>query len=411
MRHTTTRDDILPVILGGDMSAYPLARAFHEAFGVSSVSVCPAPIAIIERSRFIDIHHVEGMDEEHLLASLTQLAHENPRKRLILMANYDAAVERVATIAPDLPEGVTFALPPHDVVRRASNKVTFAELCREHGLDAPRSQVVRLAGADAIEPATLGFPLIAKPAVSSAEFFNLFQKGFKKVYFVQGQGELDRLWADLRAEGFGGDFLVQELIGGDDTFVDMITVYVNQRGKTTLFVSAQVLLEDHAPTLFGNPVAMITRPMPQLWEKVDGMLSAIGWRGFANFDMKRDPRTGRVVFMDFNPRIGNNSYYACVGGANPMRALVADLVDGTDEVLRASEKGLYTRARPGLVRRYLTDPELAAEFDGLVRARRVGNPMRYPADTLRARFVGKAMELNYDRKFARHYPRPTSTSF
>ncbi|MBQ9006497.1 MAG: ATP-grasp domain-containing protein, partial [Atopobiaceae bacterium] len=110
-------------------------------------------------------------------------------------------------------------------------------------------------------------------------------------------------------------------------------------------------------------------------------------------------------------RIGNNSYYACVGGANPMRALVADLVDGTDEVHRISENGLYTRARPALVRRYLTDEALRSEFDQIVRARKVANPMRYPADTLRARLVGKAMELNYDRKFARYYPKPTDTSF
>ena len=406
-----TRNDIVPLILGGDMSVYPLAREFHEAFGVSSICVSPSPISIIERSRFIDTHHVETMEADSILRAVTEVAQANADRHVILMANYDAAVERVSAIADQLPDNVCFALPPHDVVERVSNKIEFERICAEHGLDAPHSEVVHLAGSAPIAPTRVPFPLIAKPAVSSAEFFRLFDKGFKKVYFIQEQAELDQLWSDLRSEGFSGDFLVQELIGGDDTYVDMITVFVNRAGKVTLFVSSQVLLEDHAPTLFGNPVAMITRPMPELWEKVEAMLKAIGWYGFANFDMKRDPKTGREIFMDFNPRIGNNSYYACVGGANPMRALVADLVDGTDEVFRISETGLYTRARPALVRRYLTDAQLRKEFDQIVRARKVANPMRYPADTLRARLVGKAMELNYDRKFAQYYPKPTDTSF
>ena len=407
----STRTDIVPLILGGDMSVYPLAREFHEAFGVSSTCVCPSPISIIERSRFIDTHHVDTMEADSILEAVTEVAQANKDRHIILMANYDAAVERVSAIADQLPDNVRFALPPHDVVERVSNKIEFEHICAEYGLDAPHSEVVKLAGGEPIAPTKVPFPLIAKPAVSSAEFFRLFDKGFKKVYFIQEQSELDQLWSDLRAEGFTGDFLVQELIGGDDTYVDMITVFVNQAGKVTLFVSSQVLLEDHAPTLFGNPVAMITRPMPELWEKVEAMLGGIGWYGFANFDMKRDPKTGREIFMDFNPRIGNNSYYACVGWANPMRALVADLVDGTDEVHRISENGLYTRARPALVRRYLTDEALRSEFDQIVRARKVANPMRYPADTLRARLVGKAMELNYDRKFARYYTKPTDTSF
>ena len=284
-------------------------------------------------------------------------------------------------------------------------------MCASYGLDAPRSEVVHLAGADPIPPTSIDFPLIAKPAESSAEYVALYWKGFKKIYFVQSQIELDQLWRDLRAEGFSRDFLVQELIGGDDTYVDMLTAYVDQNGKPTMFASAQVLLEDHDPKLFGNPVAMITRPMPELWEKVGRMLVDLGWRGFANFDMKRDPKTGRVLFMDFNPRLGCNSYYACAGGINPMRALVNDHVDGIGEVQRLSRKALYSRAPASLVRRYVADDALLAEFDQIVRDGLVFDPMRYRADSLGSRLMGWAMEKNYIRKFARHYPERTDTAF
>ena len=406
-----TRRDIVPVILGGDMSSYPLAREFHEAFGLKSICVVPEPISIIRSSNFIDVCEVASMDADDLLDAVGSIATQNADKHVLLMANSDAVVERVEGFAHRLPKNVICPLPPREAMERASHKASFARMCSEYGLDAPVCETVHLAGTDPIAPSNIEFPLIAKPAESSAAYFLLYAKGFKKVYRIQSQDELDELWASLRAEGYDEDFLVQELIEGDDTFVDMITAYVNQQGKTTMFVSAQVLLEDHSPALMGNPVAMITRPMPELWEKVARMLEGIGWRGFANFDMKRDPKTGRVLFLDFNPRLGANSYYACVGGVNPMRALVADHVDGADEVMRIDRTGLYTRARPKLVRRYLQDPDLLAEFDDIVSAGEVRNPMRYDKDSLPSRLTGKVMEANYDRKFARYYPTPTNDAF
>ena len=106
------------------------------------------------------------------------------------------------------------------------DKGTFARLCREHGLEAPRTEVVRLAGTEPIAPSQIPFPVVAKPAVS-AGYYDTLLKGFKKVYYITAQAELDELWRDLRASGFTGDFLVQELIGGDDTVMEHITVYID----------------------------------------------------------------------------------------------------------------------------------------------------------------------------------------
>lgn len=405
------RTDIQPVILGGDMASYPLAREFHEAFGTTSICVVPEPLKIIEKSRFIKLHRVSNLGAQSILDAVTQIAEENAGKTIILMANSDAAVAAVESVHDSMPANVICSLPPHDVMEQASDKVNFAAMCEHYGLDAPHSEVVSLAGTDAIAPTAIPFPLIAKPTASSADYTRLYAKGFKKIYFIKEQAELDQLWADLRAEGFTGSFLVQELIMGDDTYVDMITAYVNQEGELTMFSSAQVLLEDHAPTLFGNPVAMITRPMPELWEKVGRMLKGIGWRGFANFDMKRDPATGRVIFMDFNPRIGCNSYYACAGGINPMKVLVDDLVDHRSELTVINRVALYTRGPASLVRKYIKDPELLAEFDDIVKRGEVYNPMRYSREGSQSRLLGYLMTENYIRKFAKYYPEVTDTAF
>lgn len=410
MSSVHARTDIQPVILGGDMATYPIAREFHEAFGVTTICVVPVPIAVIKHSRFIELHATEGLREEDIRTALQKIAREHADQHVIVMANTDFLIECLERVEPDLPGNVICPLPPHDLMTCVSDKTTFQQMCTEYGLAVPATETVHLAGADPIAPTRINFPLVAKPA-ASREYATFFEKGFKKVYFMHGQAELDELWRDLRAAGFAGDFLVQELIMGDDTYMDSLTLYVNRAGKTTMFASAHVLLEDHAPTLLGNPVSMITRPMPELWKKVAAMLSGIGWYGFANIDLKRDPATGRAVFMDFNPRIGANSYYALAGGVNPMQVLVEDVVDGRDDVHSVDRLALYSRCPASLTRRYIKDPELLAEFDGVVRSGLVFNPMGYPGDSVLSRLYGALMKRNYVKKFAKWYPEVSETSF
>ncbi len=247
----------------------------------------------------------------------------------------------------------------------------------------------------------------------SAGYYDTLLKGFKKVYYITAQAELDELWRDLRASGFTGDFLVQELIGGDDTYMDSLTLYIGRDGKPRLLGAAQVLLEDHAPAMLGNPVAMVIREKPELWRRAAALLADAGYRGFANFDVKRDPATGREIFLDCNPRMGRNSYYNVAGGVNTMEVLVRDAIDGADDDVRiAGAPALYTLVPLSLLRRYVRDEELLAEVNDLILRKRVFDPQRYEADRgLRRMIDVELTEKNQIRKFARYYPEATDTSF
>ncbi len=309
MKPLMPREDIQPVILGGDWSTYALAREFYEAFGVTSRVIWPGVVAVIKYSRFIEHVVVDTAGEDDVLAAVKRIAADAADKTVVLIANTDDRVRTVEAICDRLPENVVYQLSPHELVDRVSDKVSFQRMCAEYGLDVPKTEVVSLAGDEPIAASEVGFPLVAKPAVSS-EYAHLYPKGFQKVYFMHGS-------------------------------------------------AAHVILEDHVPALYGNPVAMITKPVPELWDKVGAMLKGIGWRGFANIDLKRDPKTGRAIFMDFNPRIGANSYYSCAAGVNPMYVLVRDIVDGVHGEAHSIERNvLYKRVPVSLARRYVTDPEL-----------------------------------------------------
>lgn len=406
------RDDIVGIILGGDIGVYALGRELHEAFGARSHALIEAPIKAIELSSIFDVEPIDPMDERAVLATVERIAAERPDAKLVITANTDAYIKVLERIAGELPEGAYCPLPPREIAERVSDKVSFAELCAEHGIDTPRTEIVSLAGGDPIPPSEIDFPVVAKPA-DSAAYFHLHYEGFRKAYCIESQRELNDLWLRLRAAGYEGRFLVQELIEGDDTTMRCVTIYINQAGKVALQSCMRVLLQDHAPTMIGNYVALMTEPTPELWEPAARMLVAIGYRGFANFDVKHDPKTGRWLFLDCNPRAGRASYSLAAAGANPMRAMVEDVVDGrSGRVITADEPALYTLVSPRLVLRYLRDEALADQVRSLVKEGRVSDPQRYAAerDPRRAFYVA-ATEANQARKFARYYPEPSDRSF
>lgn len=409
---TPTRTDFIPVVLGGDIGSYALIREFHEAFGVKSIAMGPGFIGAIVHSKIAEAHLIDAYTAGPLLAGLEAVHARFPEQRIVLVANTDPLIETLEEIHDDLPPYVSCTIPPRAAFDAVCDKGTFARLCREHGLEAPRTEVVRLAGTEPIAPSQIPFPVVAKPAVS-AGYYDTLLKGFKKVYYITAQAELDELWRDLRASGFAGDFLVQELIGGDDTYMDSLTLYIGRDGKPRLLGAAQVLLEDHAPAMLGNPVAMVIREKPELWRRAAALLADAGYRGFANFDVKRDPATGREIFLDCNPRMGRNSYYNVAGGVNPMEVLVRDAIDGADDDVRiAGAPALYTLVPLSLLRRYVRDEELLAEVNDLILRKRVFDPQRYAADRgLRRMIDVELTEKNQIRKFARYYPEATDTSF
>ena len=409
---TPTRTDFIPIVLGGDIGSYALIREFHEAFGVKSIAMGPGFIGAIVHSKIAETHLIDAYTAGPLLAGLEAVHARFPEQRIVLVANTDPLIETLEEIHGDLPSYVSCTIPPRAAFDAVCDKGTFARLCREHGLEAPRTEVVRLAGTEPIAPSQIPFPVVAKPAVS-AGYYDTLLKGFKKVYYITAQAELDELWRDLRASGFTGDFLVQELIGGDDTYMDSLTLYIGRDGKPRLLGAAQVLLEDHAPAMLGNPVAMVIREKPELWRRAAALLADAGYRGFANFDVKRDPATGREIFLDCNPRMGRNSYYNVAGGVNPMEVLVRDAIDeAEDDVRIAGAPALYTLVPLSLLHRYVRDEELLAEVNDLILRKRVFDPQRYEADRgLRRMIDVELTEKNQIRKFARYYPEATDTSF
>ncbi|WP_022867910.1 carboxylate--amine ligase [Schaalia vaccimaxillae] len=409
---------LLPVIMGGDFGVYGIGRSFNEAFGCRCLCVANQPIEAITKSNFFDVVTIDaGISDDDRLAVLKGIAAAHPDKALVLMANTDVHSAFIARNSQALQAcGYATPFPSIDVIEGLTDKAAFAQACGRLGIDTPGTVVVDFSQAtdqDWRAPEIpFDFPVVAKAARGDAYDAIEFE-GKRKIWFMESQDELDSLWESLKAAGFEDLFLVQELIPGDNTAMRSITAYVDSTGKVALIGSARVLLEDHAPTMIGNPVAMITETFEHLWEQASKLLTESGYRGFANFDIKIDPRDGRAMFFEVNPRIGRNNWYMSAAGANPMKVMVADLIDHRQvEPVQAREEILYSMVPDRLLLRYLREDGLRSRVRELIRSGKRFDPLLNPAEKNPYRnAIVRLQKLNHYRKFRRYYPEATDKSF
>ena len=404
---------VRPVIVGSDIGVYALARSFHERYGVRTTVAAFAEPGPIAGSAIIDLV-LCGTGAEEIVGALTRIAREHRAagrtETLIALTNMDWVVVILAHHRAVL-EAAGYVVPFADsaLIDKISDKAEFMAACTELGIPVPGTVIQDFA--DAADPAWaplpvgFAFPVIAKPA-SSADYHAVRFAGKKKIFEIADQAELDRLYASLRGAGFKGRFLVQEMIPGDDTQMRSVTAYADTSGRVTLRCSARVLLEERTPAARGNPSAMIVERIDPILDAAQRLLEHTGWRGFANFDVKLDPRDGVFKFFEQNPRIGRNNYYLTAGGQNPTEVLVDDVVRGIRrEPVTAETEVLYCVVPHALLKRYVLNPVLNARITRLMKSSRTVHPLRYQADAgWRRRLYVLTALVNHVRKYREFYP-------
>ncbi|WP_122940039.1 carboxylate--amine ligase [Brachybacterium sp. EE-P12] len=405
------------VLLGGDIGIYALARAFHEQYGITSTVVTRKVAGPVADSSILETVELgAAASEEDMIAALLRVGREKAARpgggRPVLLANADFLVALLAAHREELGELYHLPLLDDDVLEAVADKATFSQMCAEIGVATPRTVVLDFEGGTAPEvpELELGWPLVAKASRSSAYNAVSFP-GKRKVFEIQDRAELLDLVERLAAAGYEDRFVVQEMIPGDDTSMLSVTAYVDTRGRVTLLGGAQVLLEEHTPGALGNPAAMFTAELPEVFEQSVRFLQHSGYRGYANFDVKIDPRDGVGKFFEVNPRIGRNNYYMTAAGANVALPVVADLVEDRELTrLMPSEEVLYSIVPWRLLRRYIIDPELRERVQE-IRRRRTVHPLAYEVEGARRRLYVLAAKVNQVKKFLQHYPRPSADGF
>lgn len=396
---------IRPIILGGDIGAYGSARAFHEAYGVRSVVIAGVSTGAVAHSTIVDHRVVPGIeDPDVLVKAVREVAEEYPEARSIVLASADWLVRTIVEQRHRLEDLVVVPYVETDVLDLMTDKARFTALCAELGVPHPRTVTVR-AGLVRAADVDLAYPVVVK-AASTAEYHHVEFAGKKKVEVAATPAELEAILGRIAGAGFGGELVVQEFVPGGDDEMAAVNLMSWPDGAARFALFGQVLLEEYTPGALGNSVAQITGPSEETVENARRLVDHVGWRGFANIDVKRDPRDGVYRFLELNPRVGRSGYSVTAAGYNVARMYVEAFIEQVprEGFTAGKTEHLFTVVPLALLRRYV-QPKEWRRVRELVRARAVTNPLYYRAERhpRRIAYLTIAM-LNQFRKFAHHHP-------
>ena len=130
----------------------------------------------------------------------------------------------------------------------------------------------------------------------------------------------------------------------------------------------------------------------------------MGYRGFANFDIKYDSRDGSFRFFEVNTRCGRNTYYMSLGGQNFVELIVREFVMGQPvEYHEAYNPFLYCCVPAYVLKRSMDNQERLTQALKALKATDEPYPLHYAPDSFKHNMWAKIMHLNQIRKFKRFY--------
>ena len=393
----------LPLLFGGDINVYSVARAFHEAYGLRSICFGKFPSGPAYQSAIIDYRVcAENEDAAHFCENVWAVAKAHPDKTILLVACGDSYVKLAAEHQESFPKNVIAPYVSGELISRLIHKERFYELCQEYGIDYPDTFIYRPdMGHDFTLP--FGAPYICKPSNGVSYWEHPFP-GNEKVFKCRTREELLAVLDKVYASGYPDTMVIQDFIPGDDTYMRVLTNYSDQHGAVKLMCLGHVLLEEHTPHGIGNHAVILTEENPALCEKLKGFLEAINFQGFSNFDIKFDQRDGKFKVFEINCRQGRSNFYVTGAGYNIARLLVEDRIENRELPLTLADRESLWMVVPRKVAFDYIVPQYHEAMKTQIRQGRTVNPLHYASDcALWRRLRLLKNHLSHFMKYKKYY--------
>ena len=368
-----------PLLFGGDINVYSVARAFHEAYGVRSIAFGKYPSFPCPGSAILDYRVCpDNESADAFRRNVRAVAQEFPDKTVLLLGCGDSYVQLAAHCKDQLPDNVAAPYIDGALLDTLINKEKFYQLCDRYGIDHPATFIYdKSMGHDFTLP--FGPPYIAKPADSVA-YWATGVHALAKVYVCQSWEELLAALDEVYAAGYPDHMVLQEFIPGDDTYMRVLTNYSDRNGQVKLMCLGHVLLEEHSPHGIGNHAVIITEHDEALSLKIKAMLEDLHFTGFSNFDIKYDQRDGKYKAFEINCRQGRSNYYVTGAGYNLAKYLVEDVIEHKPCALTMTQNRHLWWVIPPKVAYDYVNPRYHQEMRALERANAAVNPLFYRPD-------------------------------
>ncbi|MDO4806411.1 MAG: peptidoglycan bridge formation glycyltransferase FemA/FemB family protein [Coriobacteriales bacterium] len=400
------RERLVPVIVGGDLLAYSYVREFHEAYGIRPIVLSSIDVKMTSSSALCEYRLVPGMHDENTVMEYLEtlgreLAAQGKVGMILGLADWQTRV--ISRHKDELSSWYVVPYVDFDLLDTITQKDRFYAICEELGIAYPQTWELDCGpNHPALDASAYPYPLICKPA-NSAKWDATDFVGKCKIYELSTPAEFEEAYAAICASDYDGTLIVQDFVPGDDDAIRSLTTFSDAEGNVRVVAGGRVALQDHSPLALGNPVCILSEKVDRIVEDATRFLRHVGYRGYANFDIKYDERDGSYRFFEVNARPGRNTFYVSLGGVNFVKPLVEEFVLGREvPYAEAYEPYLYTIVPATVARKYVYDESLRDEVMACYRDGRASNPLDYAADSPVHKLWATLFTQNQSRKFARY---------
>ena len=378
--------NVIPVLIGADQNCYNVARALHEQYGIVSHAMGRYPIGITQHTSIVKFHQVENINtDDTFMLAMDDFAKQHEGATLIALGCTDEYAAMLIRHREELEDRYIIPYIDEPLMDKLVDKADFYEMCDKYGIKYPKTKILgEPTSAEELTSDKLGFeyPIILKPS-SSIDYWHHPFDGMKKVYTVNTPEEAAKVTETIYDAGYTKRIVIQDRIMGSDANMRVLTAYVGKDHKVKMMCLGHVLLEEHTPKGLGNHAAIITEYNPTLTAPFRALLEDIGYRGFANFDIKYDDRDGSLNAFEINLRQGRSNYYVTSSGFNIAKYIIEDYVLCRDIPFEeAKEPHFWHYVPKGVVWRH-ANKNVIGDAKKLVKAKKSSSSMWYKYDVLR----------------------------
>jgi carbamoyl-phosphate synthase large subunit len=311
-----------PIVIGQacefDYSGTQACKALRQ-LGYEIVLVNSNPATIMTDCAMADFTYIEPLNVD---AVAEIIAKERPDALLPNLGgqsglNLSSALAKNGTLAK---YGVKVIGVNIDAIERGEDRLAFKETMNRLGIEMPQSKIAySLEQAEEIAK-QLGFPVVIRPA------YTMGGTGGGMVYNVD---ELRMIASRGLAASLVGQVLVEEsVLGWEELELEVVRDAKNQMITVCFIENVDAMGVHTGDSYCTAPMLTISPELQQRLQKYSyDIVEAIEVIGGTNIQFAHDPKTGRVVVIEINPRTSRSSALASKATGFPI-AMVSALLAG-----------------------------------------------------------------------------------
>jgi carbamoyl-phosphate synthase large subunit len=312
-----------PIVIGQacefDYSGTQACKALRE-LGYKIVLVNSNPATIMTDPGMADVTYIEPLN----LQRMKEIIEKERPDAILPNLGGQTGLNLTSELAR---EGILFLYGVKiigvdiDAIERGEDRLAFKETMKRLGIEMPKSKIaLGVEEAEAIA-AELGYPVVIRPAYTMGGTGGGLVYNVEELRIIAGRG--------LSASLVGQVLVEESVVGWEELELEVVRDSKNQMITVCFIENVDAMGVHTGDSYCTAPMLTISPELQKRLQKYSyDIVEAIQVIGGTNIQFAHDPKTGRVVVIEINPRTSRSSALASKATGFPIALVSSKLAAG-----------------------------------------------------------------------------------